>query len=949
MFGRYHSLERRRGPLFYGGVILVAYLVTSWAARLWTDYLWFESVGQTHVWVVRVGMKAAVGAAGFLIVFLFVWVNLMVADRLSPRYGSFDFAVDDEMVERFRRWSEPYGRRLWVGMALILALLLGAGMSAWSDRFLLAANAVSFGVTDPQFGLDLSFFVFALPVWSLLVSFLTNLVIFTGLLVVAVHVLNGSARFAAGGRPAVRSGVKTQLSILAALFMVLRALSYRVDSFELLFNRNQGFYGAGFADITARLPALRLLELVALVASGLLLWNIRRPGWTLAWVSLGGWLAVSLLGLFAYPAVVQRFRVDNDPFARERPFIERNIAFTRAAYDLTDVEVRPWEPQPVLTLDDITAHATTFDNLRLWDPDVLTRTYRKNQEIRPYYRIDQVDTDRYTVEGRPLQTMIAVRELEDDNPDLPNDWQNRRLIYTHGFGAVLNAAAVVAVDGQPEFIVKDIPPVSTLEELTIEQPRVYFGETYDPDRPLVVKTGSRPQEIDFPLAQGSAENEYGGAGGVRISSMLHKAAFALRYRDLNLLISPQVRDDSRMLMHRNIRTIVDQVAPFLAADSDPYPVVVNGRLVWVIDMYTTSGFYPYSEPIDAVGLDTRRMRRASGLPGVGGFNYIRNSVKAVIDAYDGTMRFYIVDPSDPIVGAWARIHPGLFAGEEPPADLRSHFRYPQDLFTLQSEIYRDYHMDKSLEFFQRVDPWQITEDPSTILRRPHEALWGDIPEGGGSAKLTYLPESLPTYLLLRLPGEEDASYALSQSFKPSGKINMASILIADSTDGRYGRLIDYRFGRGSAVEGAGQVGERIEQDSEIGQQFTLWRGQGSDVVLGDMLVLPIDQSIMYVQPVFLAAESGGLPEFRRVIVVYGDQIEWAPSLDEALGLVFGTEVGRTDTASDVEGLLAAAAAAFERAEAALKQGDLAGYQRLVNEAESLITQALDLLASTPDG
>lgn len=948
MFGRYRSLEKRRGGAFYLGIVFAVYLILSWGARLWTDYLWFVSVGQSDVWVVRVVARWVVGGVSFLIVFLFVWMNLVVADRLSPRYGPLDLATDDELVERFRQWSEPYGRRLWIGMAFILALLLGATMGAWSDRFLLGANAVGFGVTDPQFGLDLSLFVFSLPVWSLLVSFFTNLIVFTTVLVVAVHVLNGSVLIS-GGRPAVRSGVKTHLSILGAVFLLVRAAAYRVDSFELLFRRNVGFFGAGFTDITARLPALRLLELVAVVAAVMLLWNIRRPGWTLAWVSIAGWLVVSLGGLFILPALVQRFRVDNDPLAREQPYIDRNIGFTRAAYGLDRVQVQTWEPQPDVGLEDLADHAPTFDNLRLWDPDVLTRTYQKTQEIRSYYRIDQVDTDRYLLDEGLSQVMIAVRELEDSSSEIPTDWQNQRLIYTHGFGAVANEAAVVAVDGQPDFIVRDVPPVSTRPELDLDQPRVYFGETYEPQRPLVVRTGSRPQELDIPLAQGSAENQYDGEAGVEISSIWHKAAFAIRYRDLNLLISPQVRDDSQMLMHRNIRTIVEEVAPFLDADADPYPVVLDGRLVWVLDLYTTSGFYPYSEPVDAVGNDTRRMRLDSGLPGVGGFNYIRNSAKATVDAYDGTVRLYIVDPTDPIIQAWKRIHPGLFTESTPPPGLEAHFRYPQDLFTIQSEIYRDYHMDEVSEFFQREDPWSISRDPSTILRYPRSLLWGDRLEQGDQAKVTYLEETLPIYLMLQLPGEEETSYGLSQAFNPAGKLNLSSILIADSTAGRYGRLIDLRLGRSSAVEGPGQVGDRIEQHDQIGAQFTLWRGQGSDVVLGDMLVLPIGQSVMYVQPVFLAAESGGLPEFRRVIVVYGDQIEWAPSLDEALGLVFGTEVGGPDTEADVEGLLAAAAGAFERADAALKQGNLAEYQRLVDQAESLVAQALDLLASTPDG
>ncbi len=948
MFARdtYRTQERRRYLVLAALVVGGLYLLLSYVSDLWTDYLWFDSVGYVGTFRTNLIAAIAIGVSGFAFVFVFVLANLIVANRLAPRFGLLDLGPDDEVIERFRQWAEPYGRRLWFVIAAVIGLLLGSGLVSRREGVLLFFHSVPFDVADPQFNTDLSFYFFRLPFWQLLVSFATNLVVFTGILVVAVHFLNGGVRVAAGGRPAVRSGVKAHVSVLAALLALIRAASYHLDRYDLLFRRNEGYFGAGFTDVTARLPALNLLVLVAVVAAGLLLWNIRRPGWTLAWVSIGGWILVSIVAGAIYPEIVQRLRVDNDPFVRESTYFQRNIEATRLAYGLDEIEVRAWEPKPDLVPEDIEANSTTFENLRLWDPDVLTRTYQKNQEIRPYYRIDQVDTDRYLVDGKPRQVMIAVRELEDGNPEIPNDWQNQRLIYTHGFGAVANEAAVVAEDGQPDFVIKDVPPVSTVEEMQLTQPRIYFGETYNPARPVIVRTGTRPQEIDFPLAQGSAENEYDGTGGVEISSMARRFSFALRYRDLNLLISPQIRPDSKVLMHRNIRDIVEELAPFLRADADPYPVLTDGRVVWVMDLYTISGRYPYSEPVDGGGADTRRLRRSSGLPGQGGFNYIRNSVKAVVDAFDGSVTFYVIDAEDPVIRAWSAVYPEMFTGTQMPPELMEHVRYPQDLFTIQSEIYRDYHMNDVAEFFRRVDPWQVTQDPSSILRRPSELLWGDQPLNADWTEVKYLTESLPTYLLLRLPGEQAPSYVLSQTFNPAGKINLSSILMADSTAGRYGRLIDLRLGRGSAVEGGGQVGERIDQDDEISAQFTLWRGQGSDVVLGDMLVVPVEESIMYIQPVFLAAESGGLPEFRRVIVVYADRIEWADGLDEALGLVFGSIPTDGAPAGDVEALLQAAATAFDRARTALTQGDLAEYQRLVDEAERLVRQAADLLAST---
>ncbi len=570
MFARetYRTQERRRYLVLVAAVVGGLYLLLSYLSDLWTDYLWFDSVGYVDTFRTNLLATIAIGVAGFAVVFLFVLVNLIVANRLAPRFGLLDLGPDEEVIERFRQWAEPYGRRLWMGIALIIGLLLGTGLIARREVILLFFHSVPFDIADAQFGTDLSFYVFRLPFWHLLVSFATNLVLFSGILVVAVHFLNGGVRVGAGGRPAVRSGVKAHVSVLAAVFALVRAASYHLDRYDLLFRRNEGFYGAGFTDIEARLPALNLLVLVAIVAAGLLIWNIRRPGWTLAWVSIGGWILVSIVAGAVYPEVVQRLRVDNDPFAREQPYFERNIEATRLAYDIDGIEVRAWEPSPTLEPADIEANSTTFDNLRLWDPDVLTRTYQKNQEIRPYYRIDQVDTDRYMVDGKPRQVMIAIRELEDGNPDIPTDWQNQRLIYTHGFGAVVNEAAVVGEDGQPEFVIKDVPPVATVVEFELEQPRIYFGETYDPNRPVIVRTGTRPQEIDFPLAQGSAETEYDGEGGVEISSLAHKVAFALRYRDLNLLISPQIRSDSRVLIHRNIRTIVEELGHEIATPQE---------------------------------------------------------------------------------------------------------------------------------------------------------------------------------------------------------------------------------------------------------------------------------------------------------------------------------------------------------------------------------------------
>ncbi|MEX1043351.1 MAG: UPF0182 family protein, partial [Acidimicrobiia bacterium] len=413
-----------------------------------------------------------------------------------------------------------------------------------------------------------------------------------------------------------------------------------------------------------------------------------------------------------------------------------------------------------------------------------------------YYRVDSVDTDRYVIDGQPTQVLVSVRELDENSESIPTDWQNQILSYTHGFGAVLSPANAVESDGQPALLVRDVPPVSDFPELALTQSRIYFGESYDPDKPVIVRTGDFPQEVDLPVGQVNNFNEYDGEAGVEMDSFLHRLSYALRYRDLNILISSQLRDDSRILQVRNIETMLEKAAPFLHADADPYPVFMDGRIMWVIDLYTLSDKYPYSQPVTIS--DTLRLAQDSGLPRAG-FNYIRNSVKATIDAFDGTIKLYVVDPTDPVVTAWQGVYPELFTDEEIPPTIEDHFRYPQDLFKIQSEKYLDYHVVETGDFFRRSDTWSIPRDPSTIDRDGGTLLWGDGATADGRTAL--LDRFLPNYLLVSLPGEDDLSYVIMQPFTPQNKLNMASFLVGDATPGRYGRLVDFRLPTGSLVEG----------------------------------------------------------------------------------------------------------------------------------------------------
>ena len=938
-----YQSDRRRPLTVIVVVAAVVYLVLTALGTLWTDYLWFDSIGYSDVWQRKWRMSIFLGAVGIAVSFLILWLSLRLVDRFSPRWAPFDLSEEEELIERFREWMEPRVRQVRFWVTSFLAVLLGLTVASWRDDVFLFMNAQEFGVTDPIFGLDVGFYVFRLPLWTTMTDWLFNALLLATLVVLVSHYFNGGIRFN-GRRFTVARGPKTHLSVMLALIALVRAVVYRLDMFELMLtDRGATFFGPGYTDVTARLPAYRLLILVALVAAVLFIVNIFRQGWTLAAVAVGSWIVVAVAASAIYPAIIERFQVAPSPLVKETEYLENNLEFTRAAWGLDQVAVQPFAASDDITAADIEANQLTMDNLRIWAPSVSPRTYQNFQELRNYYNLGVVYTDRYLNEGVPTQVMLAVRELDEVLPR--EDWLNQRLIYTHGVGAVANAAAIVEEDGQPRFLLQDVPPVAAVPQLELEQPRVYFGETYAPGRPVIVGTGDVPQEIDYPLeGEGTAFNRYDGDAGVSLGSIWQRIAFAFRYRDLNLLISGQIRPESKVLVERNIRQIVADVAPFLHADTDPYPVILDGRILWVLDLYTASTHYPYSQPLTLAAVG--RLAESSSLrPGV---NYMRNSVKAVIDAYDGDVTFYLNDPDDPIAQAWAEAFPDLLRPvSEMPAGLEDHLRYPQDLFRVQGELYLEYHVTDLGDLFSGNDAWSLPVDPSTISRGGgvgSEFLFGDNPDTT-TASVDYLAEILPYYLLTSLPGETDLSYLLLQPFTPKDKKNMASFLVADSTPGRYGRLIDFRMPQGELVDGTEQVGQRIEQDADISRQFTLWDSQGSRVIKGDMLVVPIEDSILYVEPIYLQAEVGGFPEFRRVIVVYGDQVEWAETLDGALGLVFGGEDGQpveeptTPDGTTLEELLDQAAAAFDNADEALRAGDLSDYQRWVDEAQRLLEEA----------
>ena len=924
--------NERRGFSFIVFVAIIGFSVARAVATFFTNYLWFDSVNLNSVWIKILLTKGALVGATSLLAFIFIFTNLRLAVRATPVMDIFESFESQDPLSRFRAWTnERFLRyRLWGSIGL--SLFLGAGASQLWEQVLLFLNQQSFGVTDPVFQADVSRYVFGLPLYRLFVSWGFQLVIFTSLIIVLFFVATGALQLRQGRLPEVSSGAKAHLSVLLAFIAILKAFAYRLDSMELLYSPRGKVFGASYTDVIAHLPALNLLILISLFGAVLLLVNIKRRGWLLPATAISLWLAVSIIVGGLVPAAIQRFRVVPDELNKELPYVENHIDYTRLAYGLDSIEEKSFAASPDLSQDDISNNKQTVDNIRLWDPTVLAETYSQLQEIRAYYALQEVDVDRYRINGELTQVMVAARELDQTN--LPAvGWVNERLQYTHGFGVVFSPANNVASQGQPDFYVKGVPATTTVAELEVEQPRIYFGESADSVEYVVVN--SLQDEVDYPLStegQSVAYTNYSGDGGVGIGSFFRRLGFALRYGELNLLISNQLSEDSKLIMERNIVSRVKKAAPFLYTDNDPYLALIDGNLFWIIDMYTVSDKYPYAQPAD-----TRRINENSGLPV--NFNYLRNSVKAVVNAYDGTMNFYVVDENDPIMTAYNDIFPDLFSPKsEMSSELLDHIRYPEDLFTIQSDMYRDYHMTDPRVFYADEDPWVIPSDSSTTPRVA--TLRGEFTEIG-------FKPMLPYYLLMSLPGETDLSYLIFQPFNPENRPNMQSFLVADADPENYGQLIDFRLPKGEFVDGPSQVATRINQDPDISQIFTLLDQQGSSVIKGNLFVVPINQSILYYQPIYLQGEQNPLPEFKFVVVVFQDRIIMSETLSEALASIFGDEL-ISDVVEESEGespldLLAKATTAFEQAQEQLQKGNLGKYQELIDQAQQYVDLAIDQL------
>ena len=926
-------------------VLLLAFLALAAVgsvSRFYTDLLWFREIDKDSLFWGMLRSKFLIGVLAGLGTAAIVGVNLWMVERLAPRYGLT--VVARPQVERARAVLSPYLRPLRLGIAAFLGLVVGLQASGLWQTFLLWRNRVPFGERDALFNRDVGFYIFELPFQRAVFGWLFTTLVLTTLLVAAGHyVLGGIRPQAETNRVAAQA--QSHLCVLLGLIVALKAWGYWLDKYQLLFSPRGVVAGASYTDVKAQLPALEVLFWVALICAAMFFWGARRGGLLVPLISIVLLAGVSLIMGGIIPAVFQRFRVEPQELARERPYIERNIAATRQSFGLSDVDTESFPAAGNLTAEVVDQNRQTVENIRLWDPQVLRPAVRNLQAITQYYTFSDVDVDRYMVEDELRQVMISVREV-DPNLLAPSarTWQNLHLAYTHGYGMVAVQVNTSVSGGQPDFIVSEFDTENA--RIPLEEPRVYFGEP-PPNAPEFVVVNSAQPEFDAPAAngEGAALSKYEGPGGVQLSDIGRRLAFATRFRDINLLISGNIKSDSRLMFNRDIRDRVEKAAPFLQWDGDPYAVVVDGRIKFIRDGYTTTAHYPYAQRVDLADASRRREIDSRGVQGIG--NYIRNSVKAVVDAYTGEVTLYAYDESDPILRAWRKAFPDLFV---PKSDispsLADHIRYPEDLFSIQTWIYASYHISNPDVFYSREDFWALPDDRSGELQRQEDT--GGLTAGPGA-------KARPYYLLTNLPGSRKLQFLLVMPFTPNNKENMVSYLAANSGPEDYGELTLVNLDRSRIIFGPTQVNARILANPTIASELNLLAQRGSRVLLGNLLIVPVEESLLYVQPIFVqGSAANSIPLLQRVAVYYNNQVGYASTLSEAVSQVIsgqaptepdgGEEQPRppptgTGTA-DVQELLRQANEAYQAAQQELADGNLGRYQAEIRRMAELVERAL---------
>jgi len=924
------------GRLAVVGLLVLLVVLATVGVDLYTDWLWFSSLGLTSVYATilttQLGLFFA-AAAIFLIVYL---PSAFLARRLAHRFEYLAPPDEDVLWAYIARVGSRVGEQSAyqqvvnagiIVLGVLLAIIMGAVASGQWPVLVRFFNQVPFGTSDPLFHRDVSFFVFTLPFLRAVHSWLLGSAILIATTTFAVYAVVSAYELGVNLERVIFNlprAVKVHCAVIIACLMLLVAANHMLDVYELVYSQRGITYGAGYADVRAELPALYLMTTVGVIAALLILISPFTKSLRPAFIGLGVWGAVAIVGGLVFPSVIENVEVRPNQLEKERPYLENTIAMTRQAFGLDNIEERPFPADEAVTADDVRANPETVRNIRLWDHRPLLDTLNQIQSIRSYYTFGDIDVDRYQLADGYRQVMVAVRELNQGGlPAQAQTWVNQRLKFTHGYGVAMTMVSAVAEEGRPQLIVQDVPPRG---DIPITRPEVYFGTR--PSSYVIIRTSEA--EFDYPRGDDNAETRHTPGAGITIAGLIQRLAFATRFRDGNLLLSGSIGPESELLWRRNIRERVDRIAPFLLQDSDPYAVVADGQIYWMLDAYTYTSAYPYSQ---------QRFWQPNPLTPRGlSLNYIRNSVKIVVNAYDGSIHFYVADPNDPIIQTYERIFPGLF---EPlsamPDSLKQHIRYPEDLFKIQAGQYLTFHMQDPTVYYNREDAWSVaTEKVGTQ---------------------TQAVEVDPYYVVMRLPAQQHEEFLLMQPFTPVSKTNMIAWLAARSDNANYGKLLVYKYPKERLVFGPFQLEGRIDQDPTISSQFTLWSQSGSRVIRGNMLVIPIGGSNLYVEPIYLQAENGPIPELKRVVVSTGNRVVMEATLEEALAKLFGAPVmastgaaapatgpatqastgqattgqapaattGATTLTTDAAALVRSANDHFNRAQEALRAGDFARY------------------------
>jgi len=915
--------------------VFIIWITLQSLISLYPTYLWFDQLGFSSVFWITLSAQGLTGLAFGALFFLIAGINIFVARylgkdrRKEKKSQKIDFqkmfrrlygeitgqsegggnAGDEYVIELEPSGDDKSDRRINVLLGLgIFMFSIFAGFSAvtqW-EVILKALNMVNFGVSDPIFGKDIGFYVFNLPFQKLLQGFIFSAFLISLLGVIFIYFVDGNIYFS-DRKLQIGRGAKVHISAVLAIMTLLFAWRLWLGEFEILYSVRGVIFGAGYTDVKAQLLGYNLQILVLIVLAVLLVVNIFLNSYTLPVIGISVYVIVAIVMGGFYPTFVQNFIVKPNEITTESPYISNSIKFTRLAYGLDNVEEKEFPAKENLTLSDIKNNTKTIDNIRLWDTRPLIKSYRQLQGIRLYYDFLDVDVDRYNISGEYKQVMLSPRELKVSQlSEKAQTWVNQHLIFTHGYGLCMSPVSKQTPEGLPDLIVKDIPPV-TKTNLNINRPEIYYGE--GADNYAIVNT--KEKEFDYPKGDNNVYASYKGKGGVELSNLLRKLAFTIYFSDFKILISEYITPQSRIMFDRAILKRVSKIAPFLSYDRDPYIVISdNGKLYWIQDAYTTTNFYPYSDP--------------SGT-GFNKFNYIRNSVKVVIDAYNGDCSFYVADGKDPIIKVYQKIYTKLFKPfSAMPEDIKKHIRYPYDMFMVQSQKYAAFHMSEPQVFYNQEDLWNI---PSEVYLDKKQAIEG-------------------YYIIMKLPGEKNEEFILMLPYTPNKKDNMIAWLAGRCDMPNYGKLMVYKFPKEKLIYGPMQIEARIDQQTEISQQLTLWGQMGSRVIRGNILAIPIEQSILYVEPIYLEATNGELPELKRVIAAYGKNVAMAETLPEALSQVLGMavstgrEIRKIPQAMEGRDLAKRALDVYNAAQAGLKQGNFGEFgqkwQELKNILEKLV-------------